>query len=939
MANNSRTSHPIPGQNSGRMRHAATERRHHREFKWRNGVFGMDRMYYSSRNKAFLRNLSRRSTSHSFPIACNPHYSLLQLAYKLRIAEKAMYGNRPNAVAGQLPILHSNMNKTTGPISFKRHFEANSAMSGPSSMVRKGAEDRSNSLWPVLIGARGSDGLDLDEEILAKYKSPIGTTIEDDNPNKLAQPLSSTEVENIVQNAINCVINSKRQRPQGVFQSVSGGDGRLIKQEDGVSHSSGSTNNHSAPATTADEGSEEYQMTNQPFYELVKVGSGPAKNTPPPTPSLAGTVRKHRCPMCEYETDNKSHLRRHQSSVHRFNVPYICYICKREFPRSEKVKYHFQRVHPGVEYDPKACRKDNYEGGMPPDLATDELDTNGSEGSDSDDSSAPEDTPLDMSVEEQDYVPTGSASPALTIPIADHGDRRGLPCSSPSKLPLGALSPSKLGNERYTYKCPQCAYLGRDIWHLRRHMSDCHSVSKQFHCSQCTYATSRRHRMVSHMKSHGKLVCMYCDHACEDLESFQEHLRQCSSTHRASLRASQFLCKHCNTVMPNRTVLRKHLAKQHNIFLQSCHMCTYTTQSIKDFEKHLVEHSVKPEKHDQFTCSTCNEIFDNRQALENHTRTEHTVPPVAVPSVVSRSLRQKEMLSCSICDYKTQHRVVMKSHLRKHQEISEKEECSYPGCTFTTNTGGVMAKHINKCHKEEELLEKMHNAKGIFPCPVCIDRPPFRYRKSFEKHMDTHKKEEKCPLCEESFYTFDLLKKHIIGDHEAEVEEVSDSEDEGIDTKLEAVNQKPRKGRGRRSIKGAECSALPPILNKAQHREAALKQANVNQEEPMVIDIDDEEIPSCEGLNQGNKCNSTQGAITKNQNPANGALMDGVSDLTSDTGNTFSTEINCDNLQSQASNAADTLPQKREYNNNPDVLLDTIGDGTFDHSYAATVKQ
>lgn len=61
--------------------------------------------------------------------------------------------------------------------------------------------------------------------------------------------------------------------------------------------------------------------------------------------------RKFHCEHCMYQTDNRSHLLRHQSSIHNLFKPYHCYICTKEFSRIEHIKQHLVTAHPGVKYE------------------------------------------------------------------------------------------------------------------------------------------------------------------------------------------------------------------------------------------------------------------------------------------------------------------------------------------------------------------------------------------------------------------------------------------------------------------------------------------------------------------------------------------------------------------------------------------------------------
>ena len=74
-----------------------------------------------------------------------------------------------------------------------------------------------------------------------------------------------------------------------------------------------------------------------------------------------GLPRKFQCGQCRYQTDNRSHLRRHESSVHSGDKLYCCYVCKKEFARSEKCKSHIIKTHPEVGYDHRFIRKDKFQ--------------------------------------------------------------------------------------------------------------------------------------------------------------------------------------------------------------------------------------------------------------------------------------------------------------------------------------------------------------------------------------------------------------------------------------------------------------------------------------------------------------------------------------------------------------------------------------------------
>ena len=263
--------------------------------------------------------------------------------------------------------------------------------------------------------------------------------------------------------------------------------------------------------------------------------------------------RKYKCPKCVYQTDNKSHLRRHVSSVHFIGMPYYCYICNKDFPRSEKVKMHFFRMHPNVDYDHRLVRKDNFFGtGYSPERAAMLIAQETAEKHNPNEISVTL-TPKNMRTSNmaQNRGSTSKLSPVisgalslptppdqqeniLSPPISEGIDLSGavagaLAMLTPQNRPQLQKpiwkSPSKSEAGEKRYYCPECPYTGKDIWHLKRHVNDVHQQRKDLKCPMCDYSTGRKHRLVTHMKGHGMLFCFHCDFSTSNLLLFQAHVK------------------------------------------------------------------------------------------------------------------------------------------------------------------------------------------------------------------------------------------------------------------------------------------------------------------------------------------------------------------------------------------------------------------------------
>ena len=306
--------------------------------------------------------------------------------------------------------------------------------------------------------------------------------------------------------------------------------------------------------------------------------------------------RKHKCDKCTYSTDNRSHLRRHISSVHCTVKQFSCYICDKEFSRQEKAKIHIVRVHPEVEYDKDKIRKG--------------------------------DLIKALELSDAKKIEQGKANSST-----DKTDSFGPQCyngTSYSQLPTS--NASKRSHKPYKdlerkFRCPKCSYVGKDVWHLKRHMNEIHEGLKNFQCADCNYSTSRKHRMISHMKSHGQLRCFYCSFKSTDVTLFHMHLTECTRLHRAAT----YPCAVCGQPFGVRKTYAKHMMDSHGLTLYMCDECLYVGLDYDEYSVHKVSHETQgmgsrgPDLDEgEHYCAPCNELFPNEDLLQQHVDEVHS---------------------------------------------------------------------------------------------------------------------------------------------------------------------------------------------------------------------------------------------------------------------------------------------------------------------------
>ena len=481
-----------------------------------------------------------------------------------------------------------------------------------------------------------------------------------------------------------------------------------------------------------------------------KGGSGSKHQAQPPDGGIK-IPRKHRCLQCSYETDNKSHLRRHENSVHSSFKQYMCYVCAKEFSRSEKIRGHFLKFHPNIPYNPAMVKKSNTAAASSAPVASVAaavaMATQGP--SMSHQGKAETSTTMGVSMSGalvnpcvvSDVSQLGLATGVFPPMVQQPANAQPQPLNMETNAQNAAVNTSKASSKDASerrFKCDKCCYSGKDSWHLKRHMSDVHDDVKEFHCPKCSYATSRKHRIISHMKGHGELSCLYCPFVTHDIDGYMQHVRNCAREHRLS---TAFTCEHCSGGFPSRRMLNTHLQKAHNITVLQCELCPFSTQEPHMFEAHKQTHQAPPTdvmKPSEHFCTTCNEAFDCKERLDTHMHTVHAKQPDYKP---------EDQFRCGVCNFTTIYHFVMKNHMRMH--TGELFECDVPGCDFK-----AAWKQSVKIHAQMQ-----HGAPEEHVCPVC--QKGFTKKEMFIGHMKTHDAVLTCYYCGDAFTQAEQLSEHM----------------------------------------------------------------------------------------------------------------------------------------------------------------------------------
>ena len=430
------------------------------------------------------------------------------------------------------------------------------------------------------------------------------------------------------------------------------------------------------------------------------------------------TQQRHQCRQCTYSTNNLHHMRRHCASVHTEVKPYQCYVCNQEFTRSEKVREHFVSFHPDIAYDAKLVRK---------------------------------------------FSVAGNDNAKDTPPAADIRTR--------IRALFQDIEGTDMEFERdpdRPFGCLRCRYATRDLWHLRRHVFDVHAARKQHNCRICRYATNRSLRLQAHMRSHGELFCEYCnDFSSLQPDYFSLHDKLCGAL--AAVNAAGFRCRVCGNDCTDRAHLRSHSVDQHGVELAACNECPFYAYTSDEFLAHVAVHEAISR-----SCGLCGLTFGTRVERDQHDILAH---------LISRPNADGRDLACGICGEVSEPRGSLEpaiAHVRRH--VPDTVACKEPGCKFKAILLESLDMHVRYYHAtevpaptdplptrpkaetaalsnlsmsapREKAAEKMPfqmssfasssspstSLVGTFACSICgPKRTPFKYWRSYEKHMAQH---------------------------------------------------------------------------------------------------------------------------------------------------------------------------------------------------------
>ena len=194
------------------------------------------------------------------------------------------------------------------------------------------------------------------------------------------------------------------------------------------------------------------------------------------------------------------------------------------------------------------------------------------------------------------------------------------------------------------------------------------------------------------------------------------------------------------------------------------------------------------------TCRLCNVAFATRDDLMLHVDQVHVEMMVSSDGgqmVLAGGVSDGGVMVCRQCQQTGVDMASMRDHVIAH--TVESYACAVAGCDFKSTYARTLDLHEKYYHTTAGGVDPPEGTgppagdtpggsggrnspvpssvatqvatppsahtgstpaagQGFFACPICVDRAPFKYRRSYEKHLTQHAMGTLvCPMCNDSF--------------------------------------------------------------------------------------------------------------------------------------------------------------------------------------------
>ncbi|XP_031634482.1 zinc finger protein 91 isoform X3 [Contarinia nasturtii] len=369
---------------------------------------------------------------------------------------------------------------------------------------------------------------------------------------------------------------------------------------------------------------------------------------------------------------------------------YVCCICFEIFPKVEKLRLHFIKLH-GYKLAGTAELE----------MSSEKIDSNAN-------------IHVDDGSEITNIQVITETKPDKVNIITKDNEENDTNNESNWQRPISLKGFKKKLNEIFLVKCSLtgCAYYfendERRQMHEKCHVSIDVDQVRQFKCLECASESKLWRDCTSHMWKEHKididlLKCPFCSFKSVFAVKVYRHLQ-------IHDQLKGFLCSLCPKSFEQFNQLRQHVATAHIdkngssrwYSKKTCDICSNVFATSKTLSKHIkaVHNRIKP-----FICSVCGYKSARKSTWEIHMRQHTGEKPMsckvcsfctADPSVLRKhEMRHndKTKYQCTECDYTSIQSINFKNHMKRHHpELFRKLLCDH--CSFVSVNLDALRKHL-----------------------------------------------------------------------------------------------------------------------------------------------------------------------------------------------------------------------------------------------------